>query len=149
MANPPRQEGPGAFADARVSDRVQHFPESVIRVMTRLANRYGAVNLSQGFPDFDPPEEILGAARDALAAIGFKCAKPEGSTYIMADTRPPTDKDDVGFSRFQVEEVGVAVVPGSSFFAEPADGRFFVRFVFPKRIETPREATKRLEKVAG
>ncbi len=400
MADPPREEGPGAFAiaDARVSDRVQHFPESVIREMTRLANRHGAINLSQGFPDFDPPEEILEAARDALAegynqyattwgaedfrqaiaesalrfqglevdpdahvvvtcgateammaamlslidpgeevvvlepfyenygpdaivsgarpvfvpmewpayrldeealkaafgretkaiilntpnnptgrvydegtlrlvadlcsdhdvvcvtdeiyehivydgrrhvsiatlggmwertvtisglsktfsvtgwrlgyalsprtltealkrthdfltvgaphplqiagafalrmgdsyfealraayterrevlydaltAIGFKCAKPEGSYYIMADIRPLTDKDDVGFSRFLVEEVGVAVVPGSSFFADPADGRFFVRFAFPKRVETLREATKRLEEVA-
>ena len=86
---------------------------------------------------------------DALTAIGFKCAKPEGSYYIMADIRPLTDKDDVGFSRFLVEEVGVAVVPGSSFFADPADGRFFVRFAFPKRVETLREATERLEKVAG
>jgi aminotransferase len=85
---------------------------------------------------------------DALTAIGFQCAKPEGSYYIMADIRPLTDKDDVGFSRFLVEEVGVAVVPGSSFFADPADGRFFVRFAFPKRMETLREATKRLEKVA-
>src|SRR5207249_1500738 len=52
--------------DRRVADRVQHFPESVIREMTRVAAKHGAVNLSQGFPDFDPPKEIVEAAREAL-----------------------------------------------------------------------------------
>ncbi|MFQ6012933.1 MAG: pyridoxal phosphate-dependent aminotransferase, partial [Thermoplasmata archaeon] len=68
MGAPPRGEGAHAFAiaDRRVSERVQHFPESVIREMTRLANRHGAINLSQGFPDFDPPREILTAAQRAL-----------------------------------------------------------------------------------
>lgn len=41
-----------------LSDRTANFTDSVIRRMTRIANRYGAVNLSQGFPDFDPPREI-------------------------------------------------------------------------------------------
>ena len=41
-----------------LSDRVATFTDSVIRRMTRISNRYGAVNLSQGFPDFDPPKEI-------------------------------------------------------------------------------------------
>ena len=43
----------------RLSDRSAGFTDSVIRRMTRISNRYGAVNLSQGFPDFEPPEEIL------------------------------------------------------------------------------------------
>lgn len=47
----------------RLSDRVQTFTDSVIRRMTRISNQYGAINLSQGFPDFDPPKEIM----DALA----------------------------------------------------------------------------------
>ncbi len=41
--------------------RLAAFSESVIRGMTRLANRHGAINLAQGFPDFDPPEELLAA----------------------------------------------------------------------------------------
>jgi aminotransferase len=45
--------------------RLQKFSESVIRGMTRLANRHGAVNLAQGFPDFDPPEELLVALERA------------------------------------------------------------------------------------
>ena len=47
------------------SDRVAGFSESVIRGTTRLANQYGAINLSQGFPDFDPPEAVLAALEAA------------------------------------------------------------------------------------
>jgi len=49
-----------------LADRVQFFTESVIREMTRLANQYGAVNLGQGMPDFDPPPELISAACAAL-----------------------------------------------------------------------------------
>ena len=42
-----------------LSNRTAHFTDSVIRRMTRISNQYGAVNLSQGFPDFDPPQAIL------------------------------------------------------------------------------------------
>ena len=45
--------------------RLQNFSESVIRGTTRLANQYGAINLAQGFPDFDPPEELLAALERA------------------------------------------------------------------------------------
>ena len=51
-----------------LSDRVATFTDSVIRRMTRISNRYGAVNLSQGFPDFDPPKQLL----DALAETAYK-----------------------------------------------------------------------------
>jgi aspartate/methionine/tyrosine aminotransferase len=49
----------------RTSERTRSFGESVIRGMTRLANECGAINLSQGFPDFDPPEVVLKAAEKA------------------------------------------------------------------------------------
>lgn len=42
----------------KLSSRTEYFTDSVIRRMTRVSNQYGAINLSQGFPDFDPPEEI-------------------------------------------------------------------------------------------
>lgn len=54
--------------DRRVAHRVGYFPESVIRDMTRVANRDGAINLAQGFPDFDPPREIMDAAKRAIDA---------------------------------------------------------------------------------
>jgi aminotransferase len=52
----------------RPSAKAQRFTESVIREMTRLAQLHGAVNLSQGFPDFPAPEEVKEAARRAIAA---------------------------------------------------------------------------------
>ena len=48
-----------------LSNRTADFTDSVIRRMTRIANQYNAVNLSQGFPDFEPPREIL----DRLAQV--------------------------------------------------------------------------------
>lgn len=49
----------------RLSDRVGTFTDSVIRRMTRISNKYGAINLSQGFPDWDPPEEMMNALEKA------------------------------------------------------------------------------------
>ena len=49
----------------KTSQRTSRFGESVIRRMTRVANAHGAINLSQGYPDFDPPEELLKAAERA------------------------------------------------------------------------------------
>ena len=49
----------------RINRRLSHFTESVIRRMTRIANAHGAINLSQGFPDFDPPPALLAAAEHA------------------------------------------------------------------------------------
>ncbi len=52
----------------KLSNRVQTFTDSVIRRMTRISDEYGAINLSQGFPDFDPPKEIM----DALAKAAYE-----------------------------------------------------------------------------
>lgn len=52
----------------RTSQRVGRFTESVIRRMTRVAMEHGAVNLSQGFPDFDPPEALRTALEQAAHA---------------------------------------------------------------------------------
>ncbi len=52
----------------QISDRVQTFTDSVIRRMTRISDEYGAINLSQGFPDFDPPKVIL----DRLAQVAYE-----------------------------------------------------------------------------
>jgi aminotransferase len=51
----------------KTADRLDGFTESVIREMTRVANQYGAINLSQGFPDADPPPEVLAAGKKAMA----------------------------------------------------------------------------------
>ena len=51
----------------KTADRLTFFTESVIREMTRVSNQYGAINLSQGFPDADPPPEVLAAGKRAMA----------------------------------------------------------------------------------
>jgi aspartate/methionine/tyrosine aminotransferase len=50
-----------------LSKRIEHFTDSVIRRMTRIANQHGAVNLSQGFPDFDPPVELKNALKEVAS----------------------------------------------------------------------------------
>ena len=81
--------------------------------------------------------EILGRHR-------FVSYRPRGAYYIMTDIAHFDRGHDVEFSRWLVEEVGVAVVPGSSFYHDPAGGRTKVRFCFCKRDETLREADRRL-----
>ncbi len=66
MSPPEADADRHALGDPRLSQRVNLFPESVIREMTRVADRHDAVNLGQGFPDFDPPAEMVQAAHRAL-----------------------------------------------------------------------------------
>lgn len=60
-----------------LSNRVGTFTDSVIRRMTRISDAYGAINLSQGFPDFDPPKEIM----DALAKAAYQGPHQYSVTY--------------------------------------------------------------------
>jgi aminotransferase len=69
---------------------------------------------------------------------------PAGAYYVMADTSAFGFPDDVRFARHMVEDVGVAVVPGSSFFSRPELGAHLVRFAFCKRLQTLKEAGERL-----
>ena len=90
--------------------------------------------------------------RDMLLEIlerhGFVCYYPRGAYYIMTDIAHFGAADDVTFARQLVTDVGVASVPGSSFYHDPALGRTKVRFCFCKRDETLREADRRLAKMA-
>ena len=80
----------------------------------------------------------------ALAEAGFSCYKPNGAYYVMTDISRFGFRDDVSFSRHLVEKIGVAAVPGSSFYHRPEDGAQKVRFTFCKREETLRAAADKL-----
>ena len=67
-----------------LSDKVEHFTESVIREMTRQAMQYDAVNLAQGFPDFSAPAEIKRAAQEAIAADVNQYAITWGAKSLRA-----------------------------------------------------------------
>ena len=82
-----------------------------------------------------------------LESAGFLCFKPDGAYYIMTDISGLREAGDVEFARYLVSEVGVAVVPGSSFYHDTSQGRTKVRFTFCKRNETLDEAGRRLQAV--
>jgi aminotransferase len=84
-----------------------------------------------------------------LAETGFEVgATPAGAYYVMADCSHLGLGDDVATARHLVENVGVATVPGSSFFSRPPDGSHLLRFAFCKRLETLEAAGDRLRTLA-
>jgi aspartate/methionine/tyrosine aminotransferase len=97
------------------------------------------------------------ARRDVLHACleraGFPAARPRGAYYILTDVAHFLEEhglpDDTAFAMYLVKEVGVATVPGSSFYAHAELGRTRLRFCFPKTEEVLREAGERLCALGG
>ncbi|HVF05934.1 MAG TPA: aminotransferase class I/II-fold pyridoxal phosphate-dependent enzyme [Frankiaceae bacterium] len=85
---------------------------------------------------------------DVLAKAGFGLRVPDGAYYVMCSTGDlDPARDDVAFARRLVTEVGVAAVPGSSFYVDRAAGADKIRFAFPKRLETLEAAAERLARL--
>jgi aminotransferase len=84
-----------------------------------------------------------------LEAAGFRVFPPRGAYYVMTDISPFGSEHDVDFARYLVSEIGVAAVPGSSFYHRPEDGRQRLRFSFCKKVETLEEAGKRLARLSA
>src|SRR5258705_7387955 len=83
----------------------------------------------------------------ALENAGFRCYRPRGAYYVMTDISTFNFPNDVEFATYLVKEIGIACVPGSSFYKHPKDGSQQVRFAFCKKPETLNEAARRLEKL--
>jgi aminotransferase len=83
----------------------------------------------------------------ALEEAGFRCFPPRGAYYVMTDISAFGFDDDVEFVGYLVKEIGVAAVPGSSFYRNPRDGARQVRFAFCKKLETLDAAAQRFEKL--
>ena len=92
--------------------------------------------------------DLYGTKRDlfypALVEAGFDCRKPEGAYYVLADFSDLSDLPDDEFAFWLTRTVGVAPVPGSSFFHNPEDGRKLVRFAFCKTEALLEQAAERL-----
>lgn len=86
---------------------------------------------------------------NALEETGFKTYKPMGAYYIMTDISSFGFPDDVSFCNHLVEKIGVAAVPGSSFYSDPSRGSQMVRFCFCKKEETLLEAARRLSRMSN
>lgn len=82
----------------------------------------------------------------ALTSAGFSCSAPDGAYYVLADfSAIDSGRDDREFAVWLAETVGVATVPGTSFYGEPGRGTSAVRFAFCKTFETLGRAAERLE----
>ena len=93
-----------------LSTRTASFTDSVIRRMTRIANKYGAVNLSQGFPDFDPPKEIT----DRLAQIAGKGPHQYALTWGAQNFREALAKKQEHFSGMKIDRMGRSLLPAAA-----------------------------------
>jgi aminotransferase len=99
--------------------------------------------------------ESYQARRDLLwgyiASAGFVAWKPQGAYYILTDVahfmKQVGIEDDTAFAMYLIKEVGVATVPGSSFYAHRELGRTKIRFCFPKTDDMLRDAGERLQKL--
>ncbi len=101
-------------------------------------------DLSAGY---DARRRFLG---DALRAAGFRFAEPDGAYFFFADFSALSNQDDVTFATWLTETVGIATVPGSSFYRPgAADGTRYVRFAFCKKQETLAAAVERLQRGFG
>lgn len=89
-----------------LSNRTANFTDSVIRRMTRISNEYGAINLSQGFPDFDPPKAIT----DRLAEIAAKGPHQYAITWGAQNFREALAKKHEHFSKMSVDPNSEIVV---------------------------------------
>ena len=86
---------------------------------------------------------------ESLTEAGFTFTQPEGAYYVLADFSGLSDMDDVTFAKWLIEEIGVATVPGTSFYSpdNKSLGRSLVRFAFCKKYETLKRAAERLATV--
>ena len=95
----------------KISNRAEAFTDSVIRRMTRISDEYGAINLSQGFPDFDPPKEIL----DALSKVVYEGPHQYSITFGAKNLRDAlARKNEKAIGRKVDPETEVLVTCGST-----------------------------------
>jgi aminotransferase len=81
-------------------------------------------------------QERRDAIVSGLQETGFDVVAPDGAYYVMAGIKSFGYDDDVAFAKHLIEKVAVATVPASSFYDDPSFGRGYVRFSFPKKLET-------------
>ncbi|MHB8540028.1 MAG: pyridoxal phosphate-dependent aminotransferase [Candidatus Acidiferrales bacterium] len=140
-----------AIAPPEVSSAIRKVHDFLTVGAAAPLQEAGAVALR--FPDsyYEQLASDYLQRRDRLLGIlggaGFQCFQPRGAYYIMTDISAFGFGNDVEFARYLVKEIGVAAVPGSSFYHNPADGAQHLRFTFCKKESTLAEAARRLAKL--
>ncbi|MCS6861185.1 MAG: aminotransferase class I/II-fold pyridoxal phosphate-dependent enzyme [Abditibacteriales bacterium] len=84
---------------------------------------------------------------EALTAAGFRCFKPYGAYYVMTDFSAFGFEDDLTFAEYLVKEIGIAAVPGSSFYHDAVLGRQKIRFAYAQPLDILQRAGERLRRL--
>src|SRR5436190_676607 len=130
------------------------FSRAELETIGALCRKWDAVAVALGLPDqyyldlAAKYKRLRDMLLDILERHHFTCYKPYGAYYIMTDISGFGFSDDVEFARYLAKDVGVAGVPGSSFYKNSSNGKTKLRFCYCKREETLVEADRRLVKVA-
>ncbi|MBZ5695839.1 MAG: aminotransferase class I/II-fold pyridoxal phosphate-dependent enzyme [Acidobacteriia bacterium] len=140
-----------AIASPEVTAAIRKVHDFVTVGAAAPLQEAGAVALQSPSSYYESLARDYLARRDRLLGIltsaGFRCFKPRGAYYIMTDISAFGFPDDVAFAKYLVTDIGVAAVPGSSFYHNPADGRTHLRFTFCKTEKTFQAAAERLAKL--
>jgi aspartate/methionine/tyrosine aminotransferase len=140
-----------AIAAPRVTSAIRKVHDFLTVGAAAPLQEAGAVALKFPPSYYETLARDYAARRDRLLSLladaGFRCFKPRGAYYIMTDISSFGFPDDVAFAKYLVSEIGVAAVPGSSFYQNPADGRTHLRFTFCKTERTFQAAAQRLSRL--
>jgi aminotransferase len=139
------------IAPPRITDAIRKVHDFLTVGAPAPLQEAGAAALSLPQEYYEQMAEGYRRRRDrlvpALEEAGFGCFWPRGAYYVMTDISGFGYADDLEFTKYLVSKIGVAAVPGSSFYRNPRDGAQQVRFAFCKREETLDEAARRLKKL--
>jgi|SRR5581483_633625 len=140
-----------AVAPANITNAIRKVHDFMTVGAPAPLQEAGAAALSLSASYYESLATSYCARRDrlmpSLTEAGFRCFRPRGAYYVMTDISAFGFSDDVAFTKFLVKEIGVAAVPGSSFYNDPRNGSRQVRFAFCKRAETLDQAGERLQKL--
>jgi aspartate/methionine/tyrosine aminotransferase len=139
------------IAPAEITAAIQKIHECVTVCAPAPLQEAGVVALQLPSAYYQELRGTLQERRDRLARIlegcGFRCYKPQGACYLMADIGRFGFADDLEFARFLIRDLGVGAIPGSTFYSQPADGARMLRFCFAKTEETLCAAEQRLARL--
>ena len=130
-----------SVAIRKVHDFLTVGAPAPLQAAAAVAMRFVADYYNQLARDYRERRDLLAAA---LSEAGFVFSLPQGAYYILADFSALSDAPDDAFAKWMTADVGVATVPGSSFYGEGDLGRRVVRFAFCKKTETLARAAERL-----
>jgi aspartate/methionine/tyrosine aminotransferase len=138
-------------APAGITDAIRKVHDFLTVGAPAPLQEAGATALSLPWSYYENLANGYRARRDrlmpALTGAGFRCFRPRGAYYVMTDISAFGFANDLEFTKYLVKEIGVAAVPGSSFYRDPKDGAQQVRFAFCKKDATLDEAAARLLKL--